>query len=380
MRALGRKSWNGTSALDDRRIQRAAARCGRDEVMGGTARGGSLPVWLLIVLVVVVCSGLAAIPWIALSQLKQQLARKQQVIASLTTQNNDLQQQVAASEKERKELDARLSTLRAQVSAATEELGRLRDVETRSGELKEEKNRLELQVDQLTQERRASEERINRLEEDNAALERMASRLRNRLTLLDRDYQDLATKLSQLEGRRVPSTPAPTTSPTSVLEAPTTLLTPSQTETAGGQQGAEPNPKAPPTLRPSDQEEWPRTTHPMGTSSGEHPSTSPLSVDALTPQAIELPPIVVRKSQLATSFPLRARLVEVNEAHRFVVIDQGANDGVRIGMTFDLRRGGVEVGQAVAVRVRPRIAACDLIASHTTESPQIGDLAIQRGP
>ena len=44
-------------------------------------------------------------------------------------------------------------------------------------------------------------------------------------------------------------------------------------------------------------------------------------------------------------------VLESNDEHHFIVIDQGSMDGVRVGMVFDLLRGETPVGRAAAVRV-----------------------------
>jgi hypothetical protein len=93
-----------------------------------------------------------------------------------------------------------------------------------------------------------------------------------------------------------------------------------------------------------------------------------------------LPPIVVRRNRMAADTLIRARVVEANATHRFIVIDQGADQGVHTGMTFELSRGGETIGQAMAVRVRPRLSACDVISGDAAEAVRVGDLAVQRGP
>jgi hypothetical protein len=76
--------------------------------------------------------------------------------------------------------------------------------------------------------------------------------------------------------------------------------------------------------------------------------------------------------------PVRGKVLESNDQHHFIVIDQGSMDGVREGMVFDLLRGGAPVGRTMAVRVRPKLAACDIIRANTTGTVQVGDIAVQR--
>lgn len=298
---------------------------------------GRMPKLLVGVVTVVVLGGIAVASSMQRARLKRELADKQQALVALRAQNDELQQQLMSVEAERKGLVGRLTGLRSQLASSTEELERLRssvtELQVRYDALEDVNIHLESQVSQLTREREEASNRALRLEGEKTDLERAASRLRERLALLDRDYQHLAAKLSQLE-----------------------------------QQEAQPNHRG---VSPANQ---------ASTASGSSPSTVTTLPSPATPQTVELPPIVVRKDQAGAGLPVRARLVEVNETHRFVVIDKGANDGVRTGMTFDILRGGGTVGQTVAVRVRPQLSACDIITSRSSGSFQIGDLAIQRSP
>ena len=80
------------------------------------------------------------------------------------------------------------------------------------------------------------------------------------------------------------------------------------------------------------------------------------------------------------SMVVRGRLMEVNETHNFVIVDKGSDDGVRIGMAFDILRGTASVGRATVVRIRPHLSACDILRAKTPGPLQIGDLAVQSGP
>lgn len=87
----------------------------------------------------------------------------------------------------------------------------------------------------------------------------------------------------------------------------------------------------------------------------------------------------MRKDQAAIATAVRGRLVEVNDPHNFVVVDQGSQDGVRVGMAFDIVRGTNTVGRATVVRVRPHLSACDIVRAKTPGPLQSGDLAVQAG-
>ena len=88
---------------------------------------------------------------------------------------------------------------------------------------------------------------------------------------------------------------------------------------------------------------------------------------------------MVRKDQAQGAGPIRGRVLEVNRMHNFVVLDKGSEDGVRAGMRFDVLRAMQPVGQATVIRVRPQLAACDLVPAGTPGLVQVGDLAVQNG-
>lgn len=293
---------------------------------------------ILLGIALVVLGGIAAASTVQLSRLKSQLVEKQQTVVSLTAQNDELQQQLTALDTQRKELETRLTELRNQLSSATGEMGRLRanvdELKIRSRALEEDNTALQTQVNRLTKERDEARSAIGRVDEEKKELERAAARLRERLTFLDRDYQQLAAKVAALERENM-GQPAWTEPATPSAAAP------SSSGSAGSSEAAQPFGGA---------------------------------------QTVELPPIVVRKDQSGMGLPVRGQVIEVNEQHRFVVVDKGANDGVQIGMIFDILRAGARVAQTVAVRVRPQLAACDLVTSQSPEFPRVGDVAIQRNP
>ncbi len=102
--------------------------------------------------------------------------------------------------------------------------------------------------------------------------------------------------------------------------------------------------------------------------------------------AIELPPIVVHHATSATTMPLDvgtpapmgARVVEVNERYQFIVIDQGAADGVQPGLAVEIVRSGASVARGTVKQVREHLAACDVTAARDVSAIRIGDAAFWR--
>ncbi len=268
-----------------------------------------------------------------LAQLRGQLAQSRKQNAELDTKNQELAAQMSSLQYERKALEERVSSLRTQLSSLSADLEQARaglgELQGRSERVGQERTQLQAQLSSVIGERDEARKRLERLEQDNDNLQRSMGRLRERLTLVDRDYRQLAEKLAEVERR-----------PNSSL-AVVSSVGPSAT-------GA----------RPADE----------------------VAQASTIPGTVELPPIIVRKDQAGMSLPIRGRVVEINEPHNFIVVDKGSQDGVRVGSGFQILRGANPVGYATAVRVRPQLAACDVVRAKTPGQVQVGDLAVQSGP
>lgn len=298
--------------------------------LGGAAK-------FVIPAVAVVC-GVGMVQFYGQLQVtKGQLRRNQQDIARLTSENDTLSQQVSQQrskfEADRGDLEGRIASLRAQLASATGELERAHvrteEAEDRYEQLKRESDRWTAAVEGLTAERDDARNRSMRFEQANAELERSVNRLRERITLLDRDYRHAAEQLAKMSAE-----------PSSGLSVVSSIG--------------------------------------PATSTDERSPQPPASSFAI-PGTVELPPIIVRNDQAMMSLPIRGRLLEVNDPHHFVIVDKGGQDGVRVGMVFDIVRGASSVGRATVVRVRPQLSACDIIRAKTSGSLQAGDLAVQSG-
>jgi len=96
--------------------------------------------------------------------------------------------------------------------------------------------------------------------------------------------------------------------------------------------------------------------------------------------AIQLPSIVVRGGGNGEppAGAHTARVLDVNASYRFIVIDEGGDDGVLPGMVFDVLRDGTTIGSVTATQVRDHLTACDVDVSSTPSSFQVGDVAVPR--
>ena len=264
-----------------------------------------------------------------LQEAKQRLAAAQQDAAKQRADNEALTQQLGSLQSERKALEERLSSVRSQLASATGDLEKSRtslaDLTTRYEQLTVERSQLQVQVATLTSERDEARLKTVGLETRSQEMSRTLSRMRERLALLNRDYKQVAEKLAKLE-----SAPSPGVDIIGNLD---------------------------PSVSATRSSSW---------------SASPAG-------SVELPPIVVRTAGAATPGAVRGRLLEVNQTHDFVVVDKGSQDGVQIGMEFDILRGADAIGRATVVRVRPKLSACNIVHSKTPGQLQVGDTAVQSG-
>lgn len=315
--------------------------------MARLSLGGRSPKALLVSTVFVGLAGLTAASLMQVLQLRPQLGEKQRLIQTLTAQNQQLQQELAGLQTDRQDLEARLNDARKELVSTTTELGRLRaavaEVQGRYDGLASEKVQVEARVAALTRERDTAQEQAHRLEEDKLDLERVSARLRDRFALLDRDYQRLLQRLEVVERERVMAA----TLPNAAVARPGSQATPTP---PASQMSAASTAQAAAVAAP------PASTH---------------------SQTVELPPIVVRKDQAGVASAVQGRVVELNEAHQFVVVDKGSQDGILLGMTLDIVRGTARVGRVRVVRVRPQMSACDIIRSDTVGPLQVGDAVAQ---
>ena len=307
----------------------------------GWVRGGRAAGMVLVVMALGAVGAGLGIPLALLTKrvgmLQGQLAASEGQVAQLQTQKDELTQRVNVLQNERKTIDSRLASLQAQATSAAAELERSRTMveewKAKVQQAEEAGSQLQDQVARMTSERDETRTQVQRLQRQHTQLQREATRWRQRFNLLNRDYRQLTEQLTRLGQAQQPAplSPAAERTPTTASEA--------------GQ-----------TLPPTASEERP---------------------PSVIPGAIELPPIVVTREPMNLPAPIWGRVVEVNEEHGFVLFDKGSGDGVNVGMSFEVQRGGLAIGQLTVIRVRPQLSACDIAQS--SRPLRVGDLVVQRG-
>ena len=110
-------------------------------------------------------------------------------------------------------------------------------------------------------------------------------------------------------------------------------------------------------------------------------------------ETVELPPIVVRAKTPSSPTPtqpqkivvpqvtqteeLTGKIMTINEEHNFVVIDLGSNDGLEVGIVFDVYRDNKEIARIRVVETREQIAVADVISVESRTKIRPGDTIIK---
>lgn len=83
-------------------------------------------------------------------------------------------------------------------------------------------------------------------------------------------------------------------------------------------------------------------------------------------ESVILPPIVIRPAAepeiaaVSTGFYGTGKVLAVNKENKFVVIDVGEEEGVRIGDIFKIERGAKTIAEVEVIQLRKNISACDI--------------------
>lgn len=267
--------------------------------------------------------------WQRAQQLEQQLALAQAQIGRLQQQNQELSEQFSGVRAERSALDERVFSLSVQLASMAADLQRANERLASTQALVQKlgwgREAREAQLARVTSERNTAQRDAESLKQSEAGLTRSVAHLRQRLALLDRDYRALSAQL--------------------VTPPPAAMI-------------------APPAVHPAAAPERPAPPR----------AVSP-NFTGETKAGVELSPVRI---ETAPPSLLHARLVTANQQQRFVIIDHGSQNGVREGMVFDILQRGAAVGRATAVRLRPKLAACNLVMADGAGAIMPGDLAVQR--
>jgi chromosome segregation ATPase len=92
---------------------------------------------------------------------------------------------------------------------------------------------------------------------------------------------------------------------------------------------------------------------------------------------VELPPIVVKGQNNEPVNDLKiisGKIIAINEANNFVVINLGENHAVTLGRKFDIYRNNVSIGRVEVIQARKNISAADIIRFDAKHRMKIGDI------
>ncbi|MBI4355320.1 MAG: hypothetical protein HY597_02565 [Candidatus Omnitrophica bacterium] len=269
---------------------------------------------LIIGLGAVAAIGVACSVWLFTSaqQASMNFLRLEQQIRE---ENTQLRDRLAAVEAERQGLEARLTTTGGRLEEVRHELemvkGQYEELDAEYRSVQVERDQLAGQVQQMSTEREQLQDQMARLSGEKSALEQTEAELKRTLDRLEQENRRLTERLDDLTHRAA----------------------------AGAV---------------------------IGVMAGAVPTAAM--------QTIELPPIVVQQGggRPVTPAPVTGKVVQVDRAHQFAVVNKGRRDGVQQGMTFQVSRNGNPIGKMTALRVRDNFTACDLGRS-TAAAVAVGD-------
>ncbi len=278
--------------------------------------------------------------------LRQQILMKDQQITELMDREQALAQKVSELEGVRAQLRTEVTTMRDELTAAKTELARaqedLTQAQDRYNRLLANQERLDSEMTYLKAERDAAESSATEAEMSHQELKENVTLLRNRLAMLDREYRKLSDEKQQ----------------NSQVARPNVLV-------VGDSRDSKFN-SAYSTVADSQKQTF-------------TPDWSTKQPTAQQQLAVHMPQIMVPREQDLQKELVKGQLVSVNPAERFVVLDKGLEDGVSVGMHFDVIRGNTAVGKLRVVRVRDSLSACDIVTADAAQILITGDVAVQTG-
>ena len=90
-------------------------------------------------------------------------------------------------------------------------------------------------------------------------------------------------------------------------------------------------------------------------------------------RTVELSPIIVHGDQ-ETKASLTGRVVSVNKQNKFVVVDLGQKQGIQVGSTFGVYRGGDYIATIEILQLRKDISAADIREVASGKNIEVGDI------
>ncbi len=88
---------------------------------------------------------------------------------------------------------------------------------------------------------------------------------------------------------------------------------------------------------------------------------------------VELPPIVVKGEDVNNLKIISGKVIALNDANNFVVINLGENQGLSIGRKLDVYHNNVNIGRIEVVQTRKNISAADIIKLDAKRKIKVGD-------
>ncbi len=303
---------------------------------------------------------------IKIKGLQGQLNSGVMELAELKKINSDLALELDQLRADRSDIDRRIKYSEELANTLSVELTREKNDKRLIGEssnnLREDNAALRGQVKGLTTEKLALEKNIAKLTTEKESIDKKLTSTENMLQERANEVMDIQKSIDH-KIKSATDNSAPSASLKSAAVPPSSSMT---TDSASVTPGALATPGSSPTMTPSSR----------------------------TMKEIELPPIIVSVNLTAENKPkpkleekvslksgsdkltegLKGRVLSVNKANNFVVVDLGEDSGIHVGDSLDVYHGEEKVSTLEVIQVRKAISAADIKQKGAID---IGDVVVR---
>jgi uncharacterized protein (DUF3084 family) len=349
---------------------------------------------LVILILLVLTSSLAAVRYFLVNRsIYQRLLETEDLLSQETEEKESLSNKLQAAEQEMRLAKEKQDAAESELRRVSEDY---KDLKVKYELAIREKEDLTSQVQKLTQEKLALENKVSGFEKDTflakllkdkAQAELLAEKVSEELVTEKRKGDESVEKLNKIKSDKE--------SLEEELQKLTQVKMSLETELSSLNERLETTSRDKAVLErqlrdrerkiQSSSDEIGRLKVAL-----EEARTRPREVATFGTGAVELPPIIVKaearadtkaavptptsKIKPSTKSYIGGQIISVNEENNFVVINLGEEDGLKLGMDFEVYRGNERIGKLEVIEMRSRIAACDIKYIEEKQEIKVGDV------
>lgn len=364
---------------------------------------------LVILTILAITSSLAAVRYFLLNKsIYQRLLESEDLLSQETEEKGSLSKELTAAEQEMKLAKERREAVELELRGLSEEY---KDLKVKYELAIKEKEDLTSEVQRLTQEKLALENKVSdmgkdvflaKLLKDKAQAELLAEKVSEELVTEKRKGDESVEELNKIKSHKE--------SLEEELQKLTQVKGSLETELSSLNERLETTSRDKAVLdrQVRDQE---RKIQSSSDEIGrlkvalEEARTRPGKATTFGTGAVELPPIIVKaeaqpqpsrtsgeiegpkvsistqtseiKPSIQPKTSIEGKIISVNEENNFVVINLGEEDGLKLGMDFEVYRGDKRIGNLEVIEMRSRIAACDIKDIKERQEIKVGDVVVR---